>query len=113
MILDMSQALNTLEQEATIKKVTTTSSDFVETEIVIVREQWCVIQVADKDKLNSDTIDYSNAYLMVHSSGPLENGELIEYKCKDYKFIGEGEWSDYGYYEQLAEETKRPLKVAT
>ena len=111
MLPDMSSVLVAFERPVTIKTVTITTVDFVEVEVVAGRTQSCVVQVADKEKLNSETIDWSLEYLMAHSSSTLEQGEYIEFNGSDYKIIQRGPWNGYGYTEVMAEETKRPLLV--
>jgi len=113
MILYMSEAFEFFLQEATIKTVTSTSTNFVVTDVIVGRLQQCVIQSASPDDLKADTIDHSNEHLTVHSSTVMLNGEYLQYKGKDYKFIGKGDFTDYGFCKQLAEETKRPLLVIT
>lgn len=109
--LDMGDVLTEWEQGVTIKNRTRQTVDFVEQDVITGRTQRCVIQVAEKEKLNPDTIDWSLEYLMVHSKDPIEQGEFIEYKARDYKVVNRGPWQDYGFTEVVAEETKRPLLV--
>jgi len=111
MLPDMSSVLVAFERPVIVKTVAITTVDFVEVETITGRSQNCVVQVADKEKLNSETIDWSLGYLMVHSSSALEQGEYIEFEGADYKIIQRGPWSGYGYTEVMAEETKRPLLV--
>lgn len=113
MLPDMSGVLTAWERPVLIKTVTTTKVDFVETEAVAGRTQLCVVQVAEKERLNPDTIDWTLEYLMVHSSSQIQQGEFIEFEGADYKVIERGPWRGYGYTEVVAEETKRPLLEVT
>lgn len=113
MILDVSDALEEWERPTLIKTVTTTTVDFVEAEVVAGRTQDCVVQVAQKEQLNPDTINWSLEYLMVHSRSALEVDELIEYDGRDYIITEKGPWRGYGYYEVVAVETKRPVVEVT
>lgn len=113
MLPDMSDVLTEWELPRLIKTVTITSVDFVQTEVVAGRTQNCVIQVAEKEKLNPATIDWTLEYLMIHSKLGIQQGEYVEYQGADYKVIGRGPWGSYGYTEVIAEETKRPLLVVT
>jgi hypothetical protein len=106
---NMGDVLTSFERRVKIKTITKSTVDFVDTEVVTPRFQQCVVQVADKEKLNSETIDWSLEYIMVHSKKDIEVGELIEYKGRDFKVVPRAPWSDYGYIEVIAEETKRPL----
>lgn len=112
-VLDVSDALTEWERPTLIKTITTTSVDFVETEVVTGRTQACVIQVAEKEQINPDTIDWSLEYLMVHSKSAIEIDELIEYDGRDYIVTQKGPWRGYGYYEVVAVETKRPVVEVT
>jgi hypothetical protein len=109
MLPNMSAVLTAFERPVTVKTVTKTTVNFVTVETVTTRTQQCVVQVADKEKLNSGTIDWSLEYLLVHSAGQLQVGEYVEFNGMDYKIISRGAWSGYGYTEVICEETKRPL----
>lgn len=109
-IFDISDALTEWERPTIIKTVTVTTVDFVETETVTARTQNCVVQVANKEQLNKDTIDWSKEYLLIHSKESLSMGELIEFNGKDYRVFSRGLWDGYGYIEVIAEETKEPIK---
>ena len=77
-ILDMSDALTEWERSYTLKVVTDTTVNFEPVRAVVERAQLCVVQVAQKEKLNPDTIDWSLEYLMIHSKTAIEIDELIE-----------------------------------
>lgn len=113
MLPDMSDVLTEWETPQLIKTVTNTTVDFEPVEVVTGRTQNCVVQVADKEKLNLDTINWSLEYLMVHSKSDIEIDELIEYKGRDFIVVQRGPWNDYGYTEVIAEETKRTLVEVT
>jgi hypothetical protein len=112
-ILDVSDALTEWERPTVIKTVTETTEDFQRVETVTTRTQNCVIQVAEKEKLNPATIDWSLEYIMVHSRQGIEIDELIEYEGMDYIVIERGPWRGYGYTEVVAVETNRPLVTVT
>ena len=112
-ILDVSDTLTEWERPTVIKTVTETTVDFQPVEAVTGRTQNCVIQVAEKEKLNPATIDWSLEYIMVHSRQGIEIDELIEYEGMDYIVIERGPWRGYGYTEVVAVETKRPLIMVT
>jgi len=112
-ILDVSDALSEWERPTVIKTVTETTVNFEQVETVTGRTQFCVVQVADKEKINPGTIDWSLEYIMVHSRQGIEMDELIENDGRDYKVTDRGPWRGYGYTEVVAAETKRPLVVAT
>jgi len=112
MLPDMSDVLIGFEQDVTVKTVSTTTIDFVQTETVTARVQACVVQVAEKEKINLDTIDWSLEYILVHSILPLEIDELIQYDGRDYIVKQKSAWRGYGFYEVVAVETKRPVVTA-
>ena len=112
-ILDVSDTLTEWERPTVIKTVTETTVDFQPVEAVTGRTQNCVIQVAEKEKLNPATIDWSLEYLMIHSKLLIEIDELIEYEGIDYIVLERGPWRGYGYTEVIAVETKRPLVMVT
>ncbi len=112
-ILDVSDALIEWERQTIIKTITTTTVDFQPVEVVTSRVQPCVIQVAEKEQINLDTIDWSLEYLMIHSRNALEIDELVEYDGRDYVIKQKGAWRGYGYHEVIAVETKRPLVEVT
>ena len=112
-ILDISDALTEWERQTVIKTVTETTVDFQPVAAVTGRSQLCVIQVAEKEKLNPSTIDWSLEYLMIHSKSAIDINELIEHDGCDYKVTDRGPWRGYGYTEVVAAETKRPLVEVT
>lgn len=113
MLPDMSDALEEWKLPYTVKTVTKQTVEFVESNIIVGRTIEAVVQVAQKDKLNSDQIDWSLRYLLVHSGSELQNGEYIEYQGEDYKIIDDGNYQLYGFTEAVAEQTKRTLLVVT
>jgi len=112
-ILDVSDTLTEWERPTVIKTVTETTVDFQPVEAVTGRSQLCVVQVADKEKINPGTIDWSLEYLMIHSKSAIDINELIEHDGRDYKVTDRGPWRGYGYTEVVAAETKRPLVEVT
>jgi hypothetical protein len=112
-ILDVSDALTEWERPTFIKTVTKTTVDFEPAETVVGRTQNCVVQVADKEQVNPDTLDWSLEYIMVHSKSAIEIDELVEHDGKDFIVKQKGPWRGYGYFEVIAVETKRPLVEVT
>ena len=112
-IVDVSDALIEWEQPTVIKTVTESTVDFEPATVVTGRSQLCVVQVADKEKINPGTIDWSLEYILIHSRQGIEMDELIEHDGRDYKVTDRGPWRGYGYVEVVAAETKRPSVVVT
>lgn len=113
MLPDMSDTLDEWALPYTIKTVTETTVDFVRVPVVTGRIIDAVVQVADKNKLNVEAIDWSLRYLQIHSSSEIANGEFLEFQGEDYKIIDNGDYQLYGFTEAVAEQTKQPLLVVT
>ena len=111
MLPDVSEAFDDWLSDYTIKTVTKITVDFVEADTVAGRTIQAMVQVAEKEKLNPDQIDWSKKYVLVHSPDPINVGEYIESGGEDYKIIDPGDWQAYGYTEAIAEQTKQTLLV--
>lgn len=96
-------------QTVKLKTVSFTTVDFEPVRDVTVNNIAACIQVADMEILNTAAIDWSREYIMAHSHMPMDFGQYIEYKGRDYKIIRSNNYYDYGYSEVVAEETKQPL----
>lgn len=112
-ILDMSDVLEEWSRTTRIKTVTETSVNFVKTLTVVGRNQECVIQSAQKDKLQIGEIDWSLEYIWLHSPDTIEIGELVEHAGSDYKVIAPAQWRGYGYADWIAEQVRGPMKQET
>lgn len=106
MLPDMSGALEAWKQPVKIKTATTTTVDFVKSVSISETTINAVVQPADKEKLNPDTVDWSLEYIMVHSVENIEIGQFIEWQSKDYKIIQLANTSQYGFDEAIGEEVK-------
>jgi len=109
MLPDVSDVLMDWERSVTIKNVVRTTTNFVESDAVTERSQLVVVQVADKSRLNSVTVNWALKYIQVHSRTDILMGEYIEFDDADYKVIARGDWNGYGYIEVIAEATGLPL----
>lgn len=114
MILDMSDVLEEFEQTVQLKTQTITTIDFEPVKVVTVNPIEAVVQVADKEKLSLDSLNWSKQYIWVHTSETIDIGQFIEWHGKDFKLVAAGDdYSDYGYTAFYGEETLEPLLVAT
>ena len=113
MFLDMSDGLEEWSLPYSVKTVSKVTVNFVPTNKVAARTVQAVVQPAQKNKLNTSQVDWSKRYLMVHTSEPLANGELLEYQGEDYKIIDNGDYQLYGFTEAVAEQTKTSLVMVT
>jgi len=105
----MSDVLECWSLPYTIKTITKQTVDFVESNTVTARVVRAVVQPAEKEKLNPDKIDWSLAYLQIHSAEQLFDGEFIEYNGSDYKIIADGNYQLYGFSEVIAEQSREPV----
>jgi len=110
---DMREVLTEWEQPVKLKTVSVTTIDFIETQIVTVENKRAVLQVADKEKLNIDSLNWSKSYRLIHSKFPIDIDQYIEANGKDYKIVGLEDYSEYGYFAAVGEETKKALLVAS
>lgn len=90
----------------TVRSVERITVDFVEASVVTARTISAVVQVADKTKLNPDSIDWALRYLQLHSPQQIIVGEIIEFQGADYKVISTSDYQIYGFTEATAEQIK-------
>ena len=100
-------------QTVLLKTVTRTTVDFKPVEVVTVEPLLAVVQPTAKTNLNKDTLDWTKDNFTFHSKAALKIGQLIEYKGRDFKLAQVADYSDYGYWEAVGEDTKQPVRVAT
>lgn len=114
MLPNMSQVLKRWEQDVKLKTVSITTVDFEETKNITVEPKRMVVQVADKKKLNLDSLDWSKQYKWFHSRFNIQIGQYIEHKGIDYKLVAQGDdYSEYGYVAFAGEETLKTVLVAS
>ena len=115
MLPDMSDTLLEWEQTVSLKTLSTSTVDFVETVAVVVTSIQAVVQPADKTKINIGSLDWSKEYVLIHKRGSgIEMNNFIEWDGRDFKIIGpNGNYNGYGFIEVVGEETKKTLLVAT
>jgi hypothetical protein len=111
MLPDMSNVLKRWATPQLIKTISITTVDFSPVETVTGRTRDCVVQVADKEKLNPDTVDWSLEYLTIHSAEDIKLDELVEFDGRDFIVTDRAPW--FGYTEITAAETKRPIVLVT
>ena len=109
MLPNMANVLRGWRKDVTIKTVTRTTTNFVETDTVVTRSQLCVIQVFKSENLNSTTLDWAQEYIEVHSVENISLGEFIEFNGKDFKVISKSPYAEYGFTLVIAESTNKPL----
>lgn len=114
MLPDMSEVLTEWSQPVTLKTVTVTTIDFIETRIVGAVVIPAVVQPADPEKLKVEQIDFSLEYIQIHSVSPMAIGQYVEWDGRDFKLVPFRKgYGQYGYTECVGEETKMPLLVPT
>lgn len=113
MMPNVFEALGDWQQPVVLKTSVTTSIDFVETTIVTGESIDAVVQPTKLTTLNTDTLDWSREHFTFHSGDDMKHGQFIEYKGRDFKIVDRADYSDYGYFEAVGEETKAPLLQVT
>jgi hypothetical protein len=108
-ILDMSDVLTEWERPHRIKTVPRATVNFEPVNTVVGRTQNCVVQPAQKEKLNPDTIDWSKEYMQVHSKSAIKIDELIVINGEDFIVTEKAPYRGYGYFEVIAVQTKKPV----
>ena len=106
MLPNMSNVLTAFEKPVILKRATQKIVDHRPVVEVVKSKIQAVVQVANKEKLQIASVNWSLRYLMVHTKTPFDINDLIEYKKKDYKIIDLGDYDDYGFHESVAEEVK-------
>lgn len=108
MLPDVSDALEEWVSDYTVKTLTRTTVDFEPVDVVTPRTVRAMVQPADPQRLQTlDGLDWSLKYVLVLSLDAVAVGEYIEYRGEDYKLIPATDWSGYGYYKAIGEQTKR------
>lgn len=108
MLPDVSDALEEWVSDYTVKTLTRTTVDFEPVDVVTPRTVQAMVQPADPQRLQTLAgLDWSLKYVTVHSLDAVAVGEYIEYRGEDYKLVSTTDWSDYGYYKAIGEQTKR------
>ena len=108
MLPDVSDALEEWVSAYTVKTLTRTTVDFEPADVVTPRIVRAMIQPADPQRLQILAgLDWSLKYIAVHSLDAVAVGERIEYRGEDYKLVSSTDWSDYGYYSAIGEQTKQ------
>lgn len=105
-MIDVSDILDDFKQTIIYRVTTVTTVNFQPTETIIDTDIEAVVQVAQKENLNIQAIDWSKQYLQIHANDALEINQKVVYKSKEFKIIDLNDYSDYGYYEITAEEVK-------
>lgn len=113
MLPDMSEVLDEWAVTVQLKTITQHTIDFQRADLVSVADIQAVVQPANKEKLNPDSIDWSLRYVQIHSVEHLSVGQFIEHEGIDYKIIEDGNYLAYGYCEAIGEQTKQSLITAT
>lgn len=106
MIFDMSDALDDLTQKVIRRTVTVTTVDFEPVESAVEVSISAVVQPASLELLNKSLIDYSLEYLRVDTHSVLGKNDKIVYKGNVYNWYQRGNYSDYGFYSSIFEESK-------
>lgn len=113
MLPDMSDVLTEWEIPVLLKTVQQITVDLRPADVVTVEPILAVCQPAQKERINPDIIDWSKAYIQVHTKRELFTNQVIEFNGEDYRITEDGNYALYGYSEVIAEQTKKPLLIET
>lgn len=105
-ILDMSDALDGLEQDVTFTDKNTFTVDFEEFENVTDVVIPAVIQPAQKESLSVENVDWSKEYILIHSTSQLKINYFVTWNNTEFKIIDRGNYTDYCFFEAVGEEVK-------
>lgn len=106
LIFDMDDALAGFLQPITLRKIVSTTVDFVKTETITDTIIDAVVQPAQLETLNKDKIDYGLDYQRVDTKAEITTEDQIVYKNRKYKWFQRGRYDDYGFYSAVFEEIK-------
>lgn len=109
MLPNVSGAIFRWGRALTMNTITTTTVDFVPTNVITPREITAVVQPADKKKLNPDIVDWSLEYMMIHSIETVDLGERFVHLGVEYKVVESKNYIEYGYSETVGEQSREPL----
>lgn len=108
---DVSAALLDWTQPLLLKTVTETTVRFEPVIVISGVPLEAVVQPTKKTLLNAGLLDWSRTHLTFHTEQPVNLGQFVEVKGKDYKIIEVADYSDYGYYEAVGEATNNDLII--
>lgn len=103
---NMSRTVKRFSVPVKLIKITKTIVNHKPVETEVESTIKAVVQPAQKEKLNQDKINWSLRYVQVHSIDEIAIDDIIEYKGVRYKAFENGDYNDYGYYENIMEEQK-------
>lgn len=106
MLPDMADVLDEFSQPITLSRITQTIVGHRPVDTATAVSIMAVVQPAQKDKINSDIIDWNLAYYQVHSKQAILVNDQMLYQGTNYKAVELAQYGDYGYYEALFEQIK-------
>lgn len=109
MLPNVARAFARWTEPVVVKTVTVTTVDFVETETVTAQTVQAMVQPTQQTTLNADILDWSQPHITLHSTTPLQLGQVVEHNGADYKIVDRDDWTAYGYCKAIAQATRRPV----
>lgn len=103
---NVSEVLDDFEQTITKRVITIVTVEFEEVETVVESSIRAVVQVAEKENLKVENIDWSLQYVWVHSKTELDINNEVVWSGRTFKVIAREDYNDYGYYAVVGEEVK-------
>lgn len=107
---DVSSALRDWEIPVMLKTLTQETVDFVPTDVVTSSTILAVVQPVRAEDLRVETVDWSKAYIKLHTTSAIAVGQIVEYGGADYDVISVENWSAYGYYMAIAAATRQEVE---
>lgn len=112
-MINVSDALDDWTQTLRVKTIRVETVDFEEVKTVVGINYDAMVQPTKRTVLNADTLDWERKHITLIGYTLLKNGQIVEYKGRDYKIIETHDWEDNGYCRAVCEETNLPLVAET
>ena len=111
MIKNMAHVLNRWQQPVTLKTLVAERERYKPVEFVTIETIQAVVQPPRPQVIAALGLDMAARYYTIHSKTALQVGQFFEYDGADYRIIELLGWGDYGFYEAIGQDTKKPLLV--
>ena len=106
MLPNLSQTVLKFSQQIELIKTVQTVVNFKPVLTEIPSTINAVVQPSTDKALASVDVDVAKSYYTIHTSLALKIGDFVIIKTKRHKLIKSKDYSEYGYYEFVAEEVK-------
>lgn len=107
--MDMGDTLDEWSQTIKLKTLVDATVRFQPVKAVTVADILAVVQPPRPEVIAKLNLDLTARYFTLHTRTPVVTGQFFEYKGADYRIVELTDWSDYGYYEAIGQDTKEAL----